>query len=57
MKNLAVLAGCSDASAVGSALQKNYSSIFPSAAAPSGQVADAILSTLRGKALACGKLG
>src|SRR5438105_1011921 len=58
VKNLAVLAGCSDASAVGAVLQKNFSAIFPDAAAPSEQVSGAIISTLRSeKSLGCGKLG
>ena len=58
LKNLAVLAGCTDASAVGITLQKNFNSIIPNAATPSEQVSDAIVSTLRSqKALGCAKLG
>ena len=58
LKNLAVLAGCTDASAVGVTLQKNYSSIIPNAATPTEQVSDSIISTLRSqKALGCAKLG
>jgi hypothetical protein len=57
LKNLASLAGCSDASAVGAALQKNFSSIFPSATTPTEKVADSILSQLKAPALACSKLG
>lgn len=58
VKNLATLAGCSDAGAVGATLQKNFTSIFPSAAAPSDQVAGAIVDTLRSeKTLSCAKLG
>ncbi len=52
--NLSVLAGCSDASQVGVTLQKNFGSIFPSAATPSDHVADAILSAL--KPLNCAKI-
>ena len=58
LKNLATLAGCTDAGAVGAVLQKNFSAIFPDAAAPSEQVSGAIISTLRSeKSLGCGKLG
>jgi hypothetical protein len=58
LKNLAVLAGCADASAVGVTLQKNFNSIIPNAATPSDQVSDAIVSTLRNqKTLGCAKLG
>ena len=58
VKNLATLAGCTDAGAVGAVLQKNFSAIFPDAAAPSEQVSGAIISTLRSeKSLGCGKLG
>jgi hypothetical protein len=58
VKNLATLAGCADAGAVGATLQKSFSSIFPSASAPSDEVADTIVSTLRSqKSLACAKLG
>jgi hypothetical protein len=58
LKNLATLAGCTDASAVGVTLQKNFNSIIPNAATPSEQVSDAIVSTLRSqKALGCAKLG
>src|SRR5713226_9340283 len=34
LKNLATLAGCTDAAAVGVTLQKNFSSIIPNAATP-----------------------
>ena len=58
VKNLATLAGCTDASAVGATLQKNFTSIFPTASTPSEQVSDSIISTLRSqKALGCEKLG
>lgn len=58
VKNLATLAGCSDASAVGATLQKNFSAIFPAKAAKTDEVSDAIVSTLRSeKNLRCAKLG
>lgn len=58
VKNLATLAGCTDASAVGATLQKNFGAIFPNASVGSDQVSDSIISTLKDdKALACGKLG
>lgn len=58
VKNLATLAGCTDASAVGATLQKNFTSIFPTASTPSEQVSDSIISTLKSqKALGCEKLG
>ncbi len=58
LKNLATLAGCADAGAVGASLQKNFPAIFPSASTPSEQVSEAILSTLRSdKSLVCAKLG
>ena len=58
VKNLATLAGCSDAGAVGATLQKNFSAIFPSEKVGDAQVADSILSTLKTeKALGCAKLG
>lgn len=58
VKNLATIAGCSDASAVGVSLQKNFSQIFPNEKVPSEQVSDSILSTLKtDKSLSCAKLG
>ena len=58
VKNLATLAGCTDASAVGATLQKNFTSIFPTASTPPSQVSDSIISTLKSqKALGCEKLG
>ena len=58
LKNLASLAGCADSSAVGGALQKQFSTIFPSAATPVETVSDSILQTLKSQpALACKKLG
>jgi hypothetical protein len=56
--NLSVLAGCSDASAVGAELQKNFQSIFPAASISNDQVGDAVISTLKSDAaLSCHKLG
>ncbi len=47
---------CADSSAVGAALQRNFSTIFPSEAATSEQVTEAILKTLHDDAsLACGR--
>jgi hypothetical protein len=47
---------CGDSRAVGAALQKNFSVIFPSEDASSDQVTDAILRTLHGDAsLGCGR--
>lgn len=58
VKNLTTLAGCSDASAVGATLQKNFSQIFPNEKVANEQVSDSILSTLRSeKGLSCEKLG
>ena len=58
VKNLATLAGCTDASAVGAKLQKNFSAIFPTASTPSEQVSETIISTLQSdKSLGCAKLG
>lgn len=57
LKNLASLAGCADSRAVGAALQKNFTVIFPAPTTPSETVADTIVSTLKTPALACSKLG
>jgi hypothetical protein len=58
LKNLSTLAGCADSNAVGATLQKNYSTIFPSASTTTENVSDSILGTLKSeKTLACGKLG
>jgi len=55
---LSHLAGCADAKAVGAALQSRYGELFPSATAPSDQVTESILSTLKSeKQLACGQVG
>jgi len=48
--------GCEDSREVGAALQRNFGKIFPSESAPTEQVTDAILDTLRSNAsLGCGK--
>ena len=53
---LTVINACSDSRAVGAALQRNFSSIFPSEAATSDQVTEAILRTLQAEpALGCAK--
>jgi hypothetical protein len=56
VKSLSTLAGCQDATAVGATLQKNFSTIFPSATIPTDAVSSQIMSTLRSdKSLACTK--
>lgn len=55
--NLSTLAGCSDASAVGSTLQTNFSSIFPNAAAADTAVSQSVVDTLKAHPeLSCQKL-
>jgi hypothetical protein len=55
---LATIAGCADPKAVGTALQHNFTAIFPSASASDEAVTGAILSTLKSDAsLACSELG
>jgi hypothetical protein len=55
---LASLAGCTDAKAVGTALQHNFGAIFPSATTSDDAVTDAIVSTLKSDAsLSCSALG
>jgi hypothetical protein len=55
--SLSTLAGCADSKAVGTALQKNFKTIFPSAAVSSDAVGDSVLSTLKSdKSLACSKV-
>ena len=57
LTNLSQLAGCSNASAVGGALQKKFDTLFPAGAAE-GQTADQIVGALKAQpALACSKLG
>ncbi len=55
---LSHLAGCKDAKAVGTTLQRNYTTLFPSADAKTEVVTENVLSTLRSeKTLACTELG
>ena len=55
--NLSTLSGCSDASAVGVTLQKNFKSIFPDASVSDTQVSSSVLTVLRSdKTLGCSKL-
>lgn len=54
---LSTMAGCRDSRAVGSSLQKNFGRIFPDSAIADRQVADNVVSVLRGdQSLSCGKL-
>jgi hypothetical protein len=54
---LAVINSCVDSSAVGTALQKNFTTIFPTENASSDEVTAAILKTLHEeKALGCGRI-
>ena len=58
VKNLATIAGCGDATAVGAKLQRNFTAIFPNAATSTDQVSDSILTTLRtDTTLACTSVG
>jgi Protein of unknown function (DUF3015) len=53
---LTVINSCADSSKVGAALQKNFSSIFPSEAASNDEVTEAILKTLHSDAsIGCGR--
>ncbi|MGC3999702.1 MAG: DUF3015 family protein [Anaeromyxobacter sp.] len=53
---LTVINNCSDSAAVGAALQKNFSAIYPTAQANDDQVTQAILQTLHSDAsLGCGR--
>jgi len=53
---LAVINACADSRAVGSALQANFSAIFPSEKATSDEITEAILETLQADpALGCAK--
>jgi hypothetical protein len=57
IKNLATLSGCTDAGAVGTSLQKNFSTIFPAADVSDVQVSDSVVDVLvSDKSLACSKL-
>jgi hypothetical protein len=56
--SLAELAGCQDSAQVGSVLQQNFQSIFPSAGVSDTQVSEKVVETLKqNAALACGNLG
>ncbi len=58
VKNLATIAGCGDAAAVGAALQRNFTAIVPNASTPTEKMSDSILSTLKNdKTLACTSVG
>ena len=55
--NLATLSGCSDASALGGSLQRNFSSIFPSAGVSDVQVSDSVVRVMKSdSSLACSKI-
>jgi hypothetical protein len=57
ISNLSTLGGCTDPQAVGVSLRKNFKTIFPNASAPTDQVTDSIISTLRSNpVLRCEKL-
>jgi hypothetical protein len=47
LSSLSSVMGCSDSSAVGSTLQRNYQQIFPSESVDSDQVTDSIRSVIR----------
>lgn len=56
--DLTAIAGCADAKAVGAKLQSSFRTIFPNASVSSDQVADSIVTTLKGDAtLACTAIG
>ena len=58
ISNLSGLAGCSNPTAVGTTLQKNFKTIFPQASVSDDAVSDSIISTLQNdKSLACGQIG
>lgn len=55
--DLAAIAGCGDAAAVGATLQSRFQSIFPNAQVPSEQVTQTLIETLKAeKTLACTEL-
>lgn len=54
ISSLSQLAGCSDASAVGASLQRNFKTIFPQSSMSDSQVSENVMSSLRtDKALGC----
>ena len=56
--NLAAIAGCGNADAVGATLQSHFQAIFPDEKAPSTHVTQSLLETLKADAsLACSRLG
>jgi hypothetical protein len=56
--SLTTLAGCSDAAAVGTTLQQNFSSIFPAASVSDVTVGQSVLETLKAHPeLSCKQLG
>src|SRR3954454_6137870 len=55
LKNLAAMAGCSDAPLASATLQKNFAAIFPNEKVAPEQVSESILSTLASKPLSCSK--
>ena len=55
---LSQLAGCKDAKAVGTALQKSFSQLFPGETTPAEQVSQNVMGALRSDAsLACSTIG
>jgi len=55
---LASVAGCKDAKAVGTVLQKHFTQLFPGEKAPATQVSENVMKELRGHAsLACRNIG
>ena len=57
ISNLATLAGCSDANAVGATLQKHFSAIFPNAQVSDVAVSQGVVDTLKADAaLSCQRL-
>lgn len=56
--NLAAIAGCGNADAVGATLQGKFGTIFPSEQTPSTEVTQSLLETLKSEpSLACTQLG
>jgi hypothetical protein len=56
LKNLASIAGCTDASLASATLQKNFSAIFPSEKVSTDHISETIISTLAAKPLSCAKV-
>ena len=57
IKNLATLSGCTDANAVGSMLQQNFKSIFPTSDVTNTQVSGSVIELMKAdKTLACARL-